>query len=128
MDRRDGYFESSQNFIRNNLFAKYYHVINPSTVIKLSASTFSSSWDASGQIPFRAVESGQITRFGAIDDTEGGNTSRYGGKFEIIKNFEDNSQLTTGVYGHFYNFELYSNFTFFERMLCLKYCKNSSQL
>jgi hypothetical protein len=37
-------------------------------------SRFSSSWDASGQIPQRLVDNGTISRFGSVDDTEGGTT------------------------------------------------------
>ena len=44
--------------------------------LSLQASYFQSKWDASGQIPQRAVDAGLISRFGAIDDTEGGTTSR----------------------------------------------------
>ena len=36
----------------------------------------SSKWNASGEIPLRAVEAGTLGRFGAIDPSEGGNTLR----------------------------------------------------
>ncbi|MFT5601157.1 MAG: outer membrane receptor protein involved in Fe transport [Flavobacteriales bacterium] len=113
-DQRDGYFESSQRFKRNNLMAKYTGMINPTTQLMITGNYFNSSWDASGQIPLRAVNSGTITRFGAIDNTEGGATKRAGLQLGITKYFED-SKLTTSVYAHVYDFELYSNFTFFAR-------------
>ncbi len=65
----DGPFESSQNFSRNNFFAKYAGNISDKEKLNAIASHFNSTWDASGQIPVRAVKSGLITRFGAIDDT-----------------------------------------------------------
>jgi hypothetical protein len=37
---------------------------------------FPVKWDASGTTPQRLVDNGTISRFGAVDDTEGGNTSR----------------------------------------------------
>ncbi|MBK7442673.1 MAG: hypothetical protein IPI65_14435 [Bacteroidetes bacterium] len=70
----DGPFESPQNFNRANIFAKYRSLINDNTILSFSASTFSSRWNASGQIPQRAIDSGLIDRFGAIDDKEGGST------------------------------------------------------
>jgi outer membrane receptor protein involved in Fe transport len=72
----DGPFESTQAFNRFNLFAKYTKRLENNDKLSIWASRFTSRWDASGQIPNRAVESGVISRFGAIDDTEGGNTSR----------------------------------------------------
>ena len=41
------------------------------------AMAYHNQWNATDQIPLRAVEDGQITRFGQIDPTDGGNTSRY---------------------------------------------------
>lgn len=109
----DGPFESSQNFNRLNLFGKYVSQINPSNIIKIQASTFQSRWDASGQIPDRAVQSGQITRFGAIDDTEGGQTSRT--NFSVIHQsmVGEKDFAETQAYYSKYDFELFSNFTFF---------------
>ena len=72
----DGPFESPQNFNRINIFGKYTGIISNTDRVGITASYFTSKWDASGQIPQRAVDSGEISRFGAIDDTEGGNTSR----------------------------------------------------
>ena len=68
----DGPFESSQNFSRINLFGKYSSNLTKDTRLSASVSHFTSRWDASGQIPQRAVDAGLIGRFGAIDDTEGG--------------------------------------------------------
>jgi len=109
----DGAFDSPQNFDRVNLFGKLHHTSNNGNLLSLSLSHFDSEWDASGQIPQRAVDSGLINRFGAIDDTEGGATSRT----NIILNYDmdlsDNEQLQTTVFYSHYDFLLYSNFTFF---------------
>ncbi len=110
--KTDGPFESPQNFNRVNVFGKY-HSFKNNKRIGVTASHFSSSWDASGQIPVRAVEIGQITRFGAIDDTEGGYTDRTNILFNFDKIINNNSSLKNTVYFSRYNFELYSNFTFF---------------
>ena len=71
-----GYFDSPQNFNRVNIFGKYRRKIGESNDFNFSASTFSSKWKASGQIPERALQSGLIGFFGAIDPNEGGNTGR----------------------------------------------------
>ena len=72
-----GYFDNPQNFNRVNIFGKYHGKIGEKNTLSLSASTFSSKWKASGQIPERALQSGLIGYFGAIDPNEGGNTGPY---------------------------------------------------
>lgn len=109
----DGYFESPQHFKRFNIFGKYRTVFNNRSILTLSASAFASNWDASGQIPERAVEQGLITRFGAIDDNEGGKTSRINVNAQLTNKFPNDAELTNQVYYSRYGFELYSNFTFF---------------
>ncbi|TRX56210.1 TonB-dependent receptor [Fulvivirga sp. M361] len=109
----DGQFDSPQNFSRFNMIAKYAGRISANDKISLSASRFSSQWDASGQVPQRAVETGEISRFGAIDDTEGGETSRTNIVLDYTKNIDNNSYVKNTIFYSQYDFELYSNFTFF---------------
>jgi hypothetical protein len=109
----NGPFESPQNFSRINLMGKYLGSISPSDQLGVGLSYFTSKWDASGQIPQRAVDDGTITRFGAIDDTEGGYTDRMNILVDYNKTIDDNSFVTNKIYYSLYNFELYSNFTFF---------------
>ncbi len=111
----NGWFDSPQNFHRLNLFSKYSIQSEGGSRTNITASHFTSSWDASGQIPVRAVNSGLITRFGAIDDTEGGNTSRTNLTVNTTKIIGQETQLTNFIYYSHYDFELYSNFTFFAR-------------
>jgi len=109
----DGPFESPQNFNRLNLFGKYNTIIDNSNSVTISASHFTSSWDASGQIPVREVANGNISRFGAIDDTEGGYTSRTNFNVQQQSQLSDATSLKSNLYYSKYDFELYSNFTFF---------------
>ncbi|PQJ81835.1 TonB-dependent receptor [Polaribacter glomeratus] len=109
----DGPFESPQNFNRLNVFAKYNTFLNENDRLTFTASHFTSSWDASGQIPEREVRNGNITRFGAIDDTEGGYTSRTNFNVQLNKTLSDESVFKANVFYSKYDFELFSNFTFF---------------
>lgn len=109
----NGPFESPQNFNRLNLFAKYTATASPRDKIGISLSHFTSKWDASGQIPQRAVDQGLITRFGAIDDTEGGYTSRTNASVKHNRVLSDHAYIQSQLYYSKYNFQLYSNFTFF---------------
>ena len=66
-----------------------------------------------GQIPNRAVENGSITRWGAIDDTEGGTTRRTNVALNYEQLLDEYSLMKHTLYYSAYDFELYSNFTFF---------------
>lgn len=109
------FFQLPQDFNRVNLFGKYTGQVNNSTQLSLSLSSFTSRWDASGQIPDRAVASGLISRYGAIDPSEGGNTSRYNANLGLTKRLNNDAVIQTNVYYIKYKFNLYSNFTLFNR-------------
>ncbi len=109
----DGYFESPQNFHRFNLMGKYTVNLPGDDQLSLLFSNFKSRWNASGQIPLRLVNSGKISRFGSVDDTEGGNTDRTNLLLELTKSIGNNSFIKNNFWFSNYNFDLYSNFTFF---------------
>jgi hypothetical protein len=109
----DGPFNSPQNFNRVNLLGKYSAILEDNSKFSLSASRFASKWNASGQIPQRLVDDGTISRFGAVDDTEGGNTARTNINATISKPIDENTFLKANAFYSNYQFELYSNFTFF---------------
>jgi hypothetical protein len=109
----DGPFNKAQHFNRVNLFFKDNRRISENTRIGLLASTFSSKWDASGQLPERAIAENRISRWGAIDDTEGGNTGRTNLALTIDRYFNENASLQSLFYFTHYDFNLFSNFTLF---------------
>jgi Outer membrane receptor proteins, mostly Fe transport len=109
----DGPFDSPQDFNRLNMVGRYRYALPGNQELLLTASYFSSKWDASGQIPQRAVDQGLIGRFGAIDDTEGGQTGRTNFVLDHNKNLGTGKSLHTMAFVSHYDFELYSNFTFF---------------
>jgi hypothetical protein len=111
--RSDGFAESPQDFHRLNAFLKYNAWHGNQAQLTITASHFDSKWNASGQIPTRAVESGMITRFGSIDNSEGGNTNRSNLNIRFAKQLKNNWELNKHAYSSHYHFNLYSNFTFF---------------
>ena len=73
---------------------------------------YDQSWRATDQIPLRAVDSGEVDRFGLIDPDLGGQTSRYSASY--------NGHLAGAsgrhdwhIYLAKYDLSLYSNFTYF---------------
>jgi hypothetical protein len=108
----DGFVESPQDFKRFNVTSKVSKYFEHQGSLTFSASYFTSNWDASGQIPTRAVSNGTITRFGSIDDTEGGKTSRTNVFLKHLQPFS-NGYFSQQAYVSHYDFNLYSNFTFY---------------
>lgn len=109
----NSYFDNPQDFKRVNVVGKYHRHIGNNTNLTLTGSTFWSKWNHSGQIPDRAVESGLIGWFGSIDPTEGGETSRTNLNAQFVTVTARNHIIKNQLYYANYNFELYSNFTFF---------------
>lgn len=109
----DAYFNSKQDFGRFNLFGKYHGQVGERTMLTLSGSTFGAAWNASGQVPERAVASGLIDRFGAIDDNEGGETSRTNAYATLATGTRNGAVIKNQLYFVKYDFNLFSNFTFF---------------
>jgi len=54
-----------------------YSVLRGSHDFSILAMAYHNQWNASDQIPLRAVTAGLISRFGQIDSTDAGNTARY---------------------------------------------------
>lgn len=111
--RTNGFFDSPQHFSRFNAQAKYTGHLAQDVVLSVLLSTFTSRWDASGQVPDRAVNSGLISRFGSLDNTEGGQTSRTNMSVRVTKTLGDGSTIDNQVYVSRYDFNLISNFTFY---------------
>ena len=109
---KQGYFDVPQDFARFILFSKTTYELNDHASLSFSFNGFSSSWNASGQIPTRAVKEGIIDRFGSIDTTEGGTTSR--NQINLVyKSGSANQNFETQFFAGNYRFKLFSDFTFF---------------
>ncbi|TYZ13276.1 TonB-dependent receptor [Hymenobacter lutimineralis] len=110
----NSYFDAKQHLNRFNGLAKYTGLLSERTSLMVSGSHFASRWDASGQVPERAVKSGLISRYGSIDDSEGGSTSRANANAIITVALPHDAVLKQQVYYSRYQFDLFSNFTFFK--------------
>ena len=110
----DSYFDNPQNFKRVNVIGKFHGHLTGNTNLTLTGSTFWSKWNHSGQIPDRAIKSGLTGFFGSIDPTEGGETSRTNFNAQLVTITPNNHVIKNQFFYSNYNFELYSNFTFFK--------------
>ncbi len=109
----DAYFDNPQHFNRFNLFTKYTGRISHKSTLTLSAITFWSKWNASGQIPDRAVKEGLIGFYGAIDPHEGGVTYRTNVNAKLVTALGNGDIIKNQLYYSNYHFDLHTNFTFY---------------
>lgn len=109
----NGAFDVKQNFNRINIFGKYNQWITDNDYFNLQFSNFNSSWNASGQIPERAVNNGIIDRWQSIDPTEGGETSRTNVEMNYKHIISPSENIEAMAFYSKYNFNLYSDFTFY---------------
>jgi len=80
--------------------------------ITVTAMGYDGRWDSTDQIPERAVSQGLIGRFGLIDPTDGGDSSRYSLAAELRRG-DERSLTRVNVYALKYDLALFSNFTYF---------------
>jgi len=127
----DGAFKLPEHYKRTNLFVKYTKQIGANNKLSLSASTFSTSWVASGEIPERAVASNTIAvddngntirvpaapvtinRFGTIDSAQGGRSTRVNAIAKLTTDLKNNWTMENQLYYTHYTFLLHVNSTFF---------------
>lgn len=74
----------------------------------LSLSAYHADWNATDQVPDRAIASGEIDRFGNIDPYLGGHSTRIG---LTLNGLTDDTEWA--AYALYYDFSLTSNFTYF---------------
>lgn len=110
----NGPFQQDNRYFRGNLLGKA--TMNPSARSELSVTgTFhKSQWNASGEIPLRAVQDGSLDRFGAVDPSEGGRTMRSTGRLNYHYDTTSGGRIFANAYAQYYRFDLFTNFTFFQ--------------
>ena len=80
--------------------------------LTLTAMAYSNAWNSTDQVAQRAIDQGIIGRFGTLDPTDGGVSSR----FSLSGNFAHSSeygQTNLSAYVVRSDLQLYNNFTYF---------------
>jgi hypothetical protein len=107
----DGPWVVPQNLRKWSALARYSWTAGAHDFSVL-AMGYRNRWDGSDQIPWRAVEAGVVDRLGQVDSTLGGDTQRY----SLSGSWRRRGGASTqelGLYGIYYDLDLYSNFTYF---------------
>ena len=77
----------------------------------LTAMAYHGDWNATDQVAKRAIERGVIGRFGSLDGSDGGDSSRYSLHGEWHRQ-DDRTATKILLYGMYYDLDLFSNFTY----------------
>ncbi len=107
----DGPFSVKDNYQKKNGVLRYSQGTEANG-FNITAMAYSAKWHATDQIPLRAVQSGQIGRFDGIDQTDGGQASRYSLSGEW-RQASGNVATTVNAYVIRQRLDLFSNFTYF---------------
>lgn len=107
----DGPFTRGDDYNKANLVLRYGEG-TPSNGFSVTAMAYRASWDATDQIPQRAVASGQVGRFDAIDDSNGGQARRYS-LSALWRRSREEGSTSVSAYVIRNQLDLYSNFTYF---------------
>ena len=109
----NGPFENDNRYFRTNLLGKITTNLTSRDELSLTGTFQKSKWNASGEIPLRAITDGTLDRFGAIDPSEGGNTLRSTARLNYHYDTTSDGQFFANAYGQYYRLDLFTNFTFF---------------
>ena len=109
----NGPFQNDNRYYRTNLLGKLTTNLSGRDELSLTATFHKAQWNASGEIPLRAVQDGSLDRFGAIDPSEGGETLRSTAKLNYHYDTTSGGQFFANAYGQYYRLDLFTNFTFF---------------
>lgn len=104
--RYDGPWDLDEDLEQSKFYGSYAFYAGDAHV-RLTAQGYDSQWDATDQIPRRAVDSGLIDELGYIDPDLGGSTERYA--FTAAVDFAD---WSVTAYVIDYELSLYSDFTY----------------
>ncbi|MEW6543462.1 MAG: TonB-dependent receptor [Nitrospirota bacterium] len=109
----NGPFDNPNRYFRFNGLAKA--TMNPTSrsELSLTGSFHKAQWNGSGEIPLRAVHDGSLDRFGSIDPSEGGKTTRATGRLNYHYDTASGGKAFANLYAQYYRMDLYTNFTFF---------------
>lgn len=106
----DGPWTNPENYKRFNGVLSYSWKAG-NDAFRVAAMALQSSWNSTDQVPQRAIASGRVDRFGAIDPTDGGDTARYSLSADWTRRHDDGITRANAYFVKS-RLNLFSNFTY----------------
>ena len=107
----DGPWEVPNDYRKLNAVLRYFVPVGEGR-FGLTAMAYDGRWNSTDQVPLRAVDAGLIGRFGTLDASDGGTSSRYSVSADF-RALLAGGQLQSTAYWFRYDLNLFSNFTYF---------------
>ena len=107
----DGPFDVPDDYHRLNGVLRY-HGGEERDFYTVTAMGFSGKWNATDQVPERAIWEGVIGRYGSLNPSDGGISSRVSLSINRFKR-SDTDQVQASAYIFHYKLDLWSTFTYF---------------
>jgi outer membrane receptor protein involved in Fe transport len=111
LQHNDGPWENPDDYRKINGLVRYSHgdTVNGTSITGMA---YRGRWNSTDQVPRRAIDSGLIDRFDALDASDGGDSYRYSGTLEWQRT-RGSAVTKIAAYGIGYDLNLFSNVTFF---------------
>jgi hypothetical protein len=109
----DGPFEVPDDYNRLNGVLRYFRG-DAGDYFTLTAMAYSGKWNSTDQVPLRAISAGVIDRFGSLNPTDGGVSTRSSLSFNRVER-GDETEVRVSAYVIRYKLDLWSTFTYYLR-------------
>lgn len=107
----DGPWKLEEELVKTNALLKWTRG-DDHRGVEVFAQAYRADWDATDQIPLRAVQDKSLSRLGFVDGSDGGDTERYALSASGWRS-GDQSHTKAQLYGVYYALDLFSNFTYY---------------
>ena len=107
----DGPFDNPDDYNRLNAVLRYHHGTDQD-FWTLTGMAYSGKWNSTDQVPEHAITEDLIGRFGSLNPSDGGKSSRESLSFNRVRRSEDD-QVQFSAYVIRYKLDLYSTFTYY---------------
>jgi hypothetical protein len=107
----DGPFDNPDDYNRLNGVLRYYHG-TAQDFFTVTGMTYSGKWNSTDQVPAHAITDGIIGRYGSLNPSDGGTSSRSSLSFNRVKR-SDTDQVQFSAYVIRYKLHLWSTFTYY---------------
>jgi outer membrane receptor protein involved in Fe transport len=107
----DGPFDYPDDYNRLNGVLRFHHGV-AGDFFTVTAMAYSGTWNSTDQVPEHAITDGIIDRFGSLNPSDGGESSRSSLSFNRVRR-SDTDQVEFSAYVIRYKLDLWSTFTYY---------------
>jgi outer membrane receptor protein involved in Fe transport len=107
----DGAWDVPNDYRKLNAVLRFFLPVGAGQ-LGVTAMAYDGRWNSTDQVPLRAIDQGLIGRYGTLDASDGGNSSRYSLSLDHRTPLAG-GQFVSTAYWFKYDRDLFSNFTYY---------------